>query len=106
MQNETLANWHSIYARRITVWVLPLMFGQYFIYAYLVYTNFNWLIGLSATLVAFSSFITFVKAVPLHAIINEQKQDEVTFQRLLIWNLFRTISWTLVFLIAAATLLL
>jgi hypothetical protein len=99
MQRETLSKWHHIYAQRITIWVLPLMFGQAAIIAYQSVDQFSWLHIISLSLVVYCFLVTFLKAVPLHAQINEQSQDEETFQDLLKWNLHRTLCWTLVFLL-------
>jgi hypothetical protein len=105
MKAETLANWHGTYAARITIWVLPLMFGQAAIVGYQTYSDFNWLHLISLLLVAYCFLVTFLKAVPLHAAISRHEQDEKTFRGLLKWNLHRTISWTAVFLLGLADLL-
>jgi len=99
MKPETLAAWHGTYAARITIWVLPLMFGQLAVVGYQVWDDFNWLCMISLLLIVYSFLVTFLKAVPLHASISDQTQDEKTFKGLLKWNLHRTVAWTLVFLL-------
>lgn len=99
MKRDTLAKWHGIYAQRITIWVLPLMFGQAAIISYQILDEFSWAHLVALCLVAYCFLITFIKAVPLHAQISKQSQDEITFRGLLKWNLQRTVGWTLVFLL-------
>lgn len=99
MKPNTLADWHGPYAGRITIWVLPLMFGQYIILALQLMEEFKWLHLFSAVLVLYSSYLTFFKAVPLHHQIAQDDIKVDTFRKLLSCNLKRTIAWSLVFLL-------
>ena len=97
LSKSELYAWHAIYAKRITFWVLPLFLGQYLCIGLQLYEEFDWLNLISLILVMDASYVTFFKAVPLHAEIDRQMADEQTFPKLLKWNFRRTISWTLAF---------
>lgn len=97
---DKLSNWHSNYKMRITVFVLPLMFGQVMSYAYLLQLDFNLLSIIAVFFIALAWLVTFFKEVPLHNKIGNEQDTKHSINALIEWNWPRTISWSLVFFIS------
>lgn len=89
--------WHESYTGRITVFVVPLMFAQLGLLAYLTIRDFRPLdgIALGACLVAWIA--TFTLSVPCHGALQKRGKDLPTIERLIRTNWVRTIAWTVVF---------
>ncbi|WP_222933110.1 hypothetical protein [Fulvivirga aurantia] len=94
-----LNRWHKSYKQRITVIVAPLMFAQVGIIAYQILYQIHIFHIISAILVVLVWVNTFFFAVPLH---NKITNDDVPISRasdLVKVNWYRTIMWTIIWLI-------
>lgn len=91
--------WHPVYTRRVTYVVLPVMFGQAILYAYLVFAAPGWEVVLNGLLVVAMWAVTFLTAVPLHAALDGPEEHLPLAKRLLAVNWWRTAGWTLIWLI-------
>lgn len=91
--------WHANYSRRISFFVIPLMFGQV-ICAGLILLN-DPSIGtiLNGVLIVLVWLATFLRAVPLHRQFAEGIFDESLFKELCKRNWSRTFLWTCIFLL-------
>ncbi len=98
--HSDLKNWHSKYTTRITILVMPLMTGQLFLHLMSAYQESNWVGVLSLGIIATVWVNTFFFAVPIHNQIDKQKPDQL-IPKLIRVNWYRTIAWTIVFLITA-----
>jgi hypothetical protein len=98
-KEEDLSKWHDKYTRNITLIVLPLMTGQLGIHLYEIINAFT-LLRLSALiLIALIWFNTFLYAVPLHQRISDNLDIAKTCIELTRINWYRTILWSLVFIL-------
>lgn len=96
IDREQFPTYHTWYMRQITWIVGPLMVLQVIGHAYLIVQQPDLLNGLSAFLVLLTWAITGVEAVPLHARLSRDGQDQVVLTRLLRVNLNRTVCWVLI----------
>lgn len=99
MDQEQLQEWHPIYTRRITYWVLPLMFSQTAIVGLQLYFNFHWFHLIAALLIAVNFSLTFFKAVPIHERLVRSEDLASDTRELQIWDSYRTLSWSLIFVL-------
>ena len=97
---QNLTKWHAVYTQRFTIVVLPLMLGQLLLYGYSLFENILTLDVLIFSLVIFNWAITFLWAVPLHNKVQDSKNSTKYRERLVSMNWFRTIAWSLIFLIS------
>jgi hypothetical protein len=91
--------WHSSYTGRITMIVLPLMMGQFVLYArsmLLDFSSYN-----TAMLLAVLSIwgITFFVSVPLHQDLDQRKDSLASRMKLVKTNWMRTAIWTVILII-------
>lgn len=97
---EAFQKWHKKYTFRIACLVIPLMFGQLFLYVYQVFkfqTIYHFL-GIGIVLLIWA--ITFLQFVPLHnAILNNTHTDK-TLSKLVRKNWDRTGLWTVLFILS------
>lgn len=92
--------WHRTYTRRITLLVVPLMFGQVGLHALrLAYAPTPAAVGATAA-VAAAWIVTFAGAVPCHRALSVDGPSEAVIRRLLRWNGWRTGCWTVAFLLS------
>lgn len=98
-QSENLIRWHQKYTRAITIMVMPLMFGQIGWHSYDLFTTQSWLGWLAFSLILLAWINTFFYAVPLHHKIANNQQLADTINKLVMVNWYRTIWWTMVFII-------
>ncbi len=101
--HEKLRVWHRSYTKRITLIVLPLMFGQlaFSIRDTAVETSYLTILKLVMILIVWG--LTFSIFVPLHNRIensNESESPTIT-RRLVNKNWWRTLFWTLVFMLSS-----
>lgn len=91
---EELQKWHKKYTFRIACMVIPLMFGQLFIYGYQVfkYQSAYHILGLAIVILLW--IITFRTFVPLHNTISNHEQTNETLVNLVRKNWDRTGLWT------------
>lgn len=99
-EEAQLLQWHHKYTGAITVIVMPLMLAQVALHGYLLYSNFNWASMIGVILIALIWVNTFTMAVPLHNQIASNNDPLMAAEKLVSINWYRTIAWTLVFLIA------
>lgn len=97
---ERLKIWHRSYTVRISIVVLPLMLGQLLFY---LYSAFNVAVVMDYALlflVILTWLITFLISVPLHDKI-EKKTNTIKYREQLVkTNWFRTLLWSLIFIIS------
>ncbi len=94
--------WHRSYTKRITVVVLPLMFGQLAFSIGSVINEASFLSISKLGLIAMIWFMTFSIFVPLHYRIDgasESDSKSITLQ-LVKKNWWRTLLWSLVFILS------
>lgn len=101
--HDKLRVWHRSYTKRITLIVLPLMFGQlaFSIRDTAVETSYLTILKLVMILIVWG--LTFSIFVPLHNRIensNENESPTIT-RRLVNKNWWRTLFWTLVFMLSS-----
>jgi hypothetical protein len=94
-----LVNWHQKYTLAISFIVMPLMLMQVVLHGYQLYTAFNWLTVLAVLLIILTWLNTFAVAVPLHNQITTNTNPLTAAEKLVNINWYRTIMWSLVFLI-------
>ncbi|MEM9895807.1 MAG: hypothetical protein AAF789_05515 [Bacteroidota bacterium] len=100
-QSEDLIAWHSKYTTAISVIVMPLMLTQVALHGYFLLTDYHLLRLIAATLIGLVWINTFFFAVPLHNQIGASINVQEAAQSLVKVNWYRTILWTLVFLLSA-----
>ncbi len=95
----SLKNWHSRYTKRISLVVVPLMFGQLGIsvYSVLIKTTMFSLVKLVLILVVW--ILTFSIFVPIHNALAKTKKEETQGLciQLVQKNWSRTLLWTIIF---------
>ena len=99
---EILA-WHERYTKAIAIIVLPLMLGQLSITIFQVFITQNIYTFSSIVLVIFLWGITLLKFAPIHKQISLGKSSHKLLNNLTQSNWVRTVSWTLLFLMSAAS---
>lgn len=99
-QSNKLKQWHSIYTRRVTLVVLPLMTVQLGTAIAQVWEVANWYTLLSMIGVISIWVLTFLVFVPLHRkidVCDTNKLKNVCF-KLVYYNWTRTLLWSLLFI--------
>lgn len=99
-QSDDLVIWHGKYTRYISIIVMPLMVGQLGFHLFGVFDQFSIERLFSLLLIAAVWINTFFFAVPLHNKIAGDIESLASAKALVRINWFRTIGWTLVFLIS------
>ena len=99
MQAEDLKNWHRSYTQRISIVVMPLMLGQLFILIYQVWNEVSALNLATLAMVLGAWLITFLFFVPAHNKITSGNFNQRSLKKLVEVNWWRTVLWSLVFLI-------
>ena len=92
-----LLNWHASYTMRITIIVMPLMFGQVGIHLYELMKERTTLGMISFGLIILAWANTFFFAVPLHNQITQGIEVLEAAEQLVTVNAYRTAFWTAVF---------
>lgn len=94
MSQAELDTWHPIYTRRISYFVIPLMFSQVGLTFYL-WTQMS-LISQIVQLILLAGvwLSTFLLSVPCHNQISRGEVNEACLRRLVITNWPRTVMWT------------
>jgi|TARA_R110000737_G_scaffold344354_1_gene371401 hypothetical protein len=107
MYNDVnLRIWHPIYTKRVTLVVLPLMFGQLILSAYKVLNVGVLTDDIHLVLVLSAWAITFLRAVPLHRALEGEDGGANIAIRLVHVNKARTIVWSLAWIVSLVILLL
>ncbi|WP_299219189.1 hypothetical protein [uncultured Aquimarina sp.] len=97
-QKQDLIKWHSVYAVRIGLIVMPLMIGQLLMNVIFTFWFSNFYSFISLILVALVWSSTFLQFVPMHSRISDGKFDSKFINRLINLNWLRTFLWTTIFL--------
>lgn len=101
-QKKELLIWHKIYTGKITIVVLPLMLSQLTLSMWLLIENyFSFYNIVNLTLVLATWFSTFLTFVPLHQKIEHSKfsKKRVYILKLIKYNWFRTLLWSMIFIL-------
>ncbi len=98
-QPADLEKWHIKYTPKITLVVAPLMFAQVGLILWQFFNAYNWYVLASGVLVASVWFNTFFYAVPLHERITKKENMIENAHKLVKVNLFRTIVWSIVWML-------
>lgn len=98
---DELKKWHNTYTRKISLLVIPLMFGQLGAGIYELIDSGTVLSVIKITLIVCVWVITFAQFVPLHGSIDQTNPKELPLlvKTLVKKNRPRTLLWTLIFLI-------
>ncbi|MEO1023760.1 MAG: hypothetical protein AAFW89_14550 [Bacteroidota bacterium] len=92
-----LQRWHGSYTIRITLIVLPLMFGQLGLHLYGLSQGVNTIQIAALVLIGLAWVNTFFFAVPLHNQIGAGKDITEAAKQLVTVNAYRTVCWSAVF---------
>ena len=106
LEDRKLKKWHSIYVRRLTYVAFPLMVGQLLIVLIQLANDSNIFRMASLVLILLVWVMTFGKAVPLHAKVNNVSPVRVPLTSLVRLNGWRTLCWTLTVLLAVGDIIL
>ena len=96
---ENLLRWHGRYTSAVTVVVMPLMLTQLALSGLVAYRQYCMWSVLHLSLVLCMWGITFLRAVPLHAKIDDSDEPHTAALQLVKVNWWRTLGWSTVFLI-------
>lgn len=95
-----LIDWHTKYTIYISIIVMPLMVAQAGIHGWQLFNEFS-LIGVSTFVLIVLIWVnTFFFAVPLHNEISAQQNVMEAAQGLVRINWYRTVLWSVVFLLS------
>ena len=94
---KPLQLWHNTYTKRITIVVLPLMFGQLICVGLSTLFHFNVYYLIKMILVVMVWVLTFAVFVPLHNKIARTDTTEFIVNQLVNRNWSRTVLWTVIF---------
>ena len=100
---KELIAWHKMYTKAIALIVIPLMLGQLGIIIYQVFLVQNTYTLTSIVLVVFLWGITLLKFAPMHQQISEGNTHLQVQKKLVQMNWMRTIVWTIIFVMSAAS---
>ncbi len=99
MSEKALLEWHSKYTFRVSLLVIPLMFGQLGLLIYYLKMSFSYSLAIALFLVFGAWLNTFLQAVPLHNKIAANTTVNIAAHSLVKVNWIRTILWTIVFIL-------
>lgn len=94
-----LQRWHASYTMRISLIVMPLMFGQLGFHVYQLTQQIGLLQIIALILIVLAWANTFLYAVPLHNQIGAGVEVIESAEKLVSVNAWRTGFWSVVFLI-------
>ena len=94
-----LIHWHTKYTTAVSMIVMPLMLTQIGIHSWQLLDQFSWLGLIALFLIALAWVNTFFFAVPLHNQISTNQHVMEAAQSLVKVNWYRTLLWTLVFVL-------
>jgi hypothetical protein len=87
--------WHNAYTGWISLFVVPLMFGQLAIYGFHAFARGTAWDYLALGLVLSVWVVTFAWSVPCHDLLHRQGFDRQVIDRLVLSNWPRTMVWTI-----------
>ena len=88
-------SWHNTYTGLISLFVVPLMFGQLAIYGFHALARGTTWDYVALGLVLSVWVVTFAWSVPCHDLLHRQGFDRPIIDRLILSNWPRTLVWTL-----------
>lgn len=91
---ERFHSYHAWYTTRITWFVGPLMIAQVLLHAMDLLETMEWAAYISSGLVLSTWVITGIWAVPAHAKLASEGQEDTVISRLLSANLWRALAWS------------
>ena len=95
---ENLKVWHATYSKRISIIVIPLMLAQLFLYIIYITAETN-IYSITGTILIFTAWlITFLYFVPAHQRISQGESGTIV-EKLVRINWWRTLIWSLVFVL-------
>lgn len=94
-----IKRWHTLYTKRISILVIPLMIGQLVLHGLLLAWQPQAASITSALLIAIVWAITFLQAVPLHNMIASNNDTAAIAHQLEKVNRLRTMAWTIIFIL-------
>ena len=102
-RHNELGVWHRSYTKRITLIVLPLMFGQLAFSTGEAIADTSFITILKLVIILIVWVLTFSVFVPLHNSIENSNENEspMITKKLVKNNWWRTLFWTLVFALSA-----
>ena len=94
-----LTRWHDRYTTTVSAIVLPLMIAQVGLHVAVTLNNFSvW--NIIAGILVFTVWVhTFFFAMQLHGQVAKNPREKAFLVKLLKINWYRTVAWTLIFLI-------
>ena len=92
---DNLVIWHRKYTQRVTLIVLPLMFSQLGLAGVQLFKVQNFYTISSIVIISVLWLLTFQLFVPLHQQIDRDEHNNSTTERLVKFNWWRTLLWTL-----------
>jgi len=95
---EKLVNWHTMYTKRFSTIVIPLMFGQLGIAFYQLITQLNFYTIISLLTIAVIWISTFAIFVPIHSKISNNHGNQKMLTGLVKKNWIRTVLWSFLFI--------
>ncbi len=102
--NESdMKSWHTSYTGRITYFVLPLMLGQLILHSYTMLRLVDVYGVITLLLLLVIWYITFFVAIPLHGRIDSEMETQSIRNRLVRINWYRTLGWTIIFILNLIT---
>jgi len=95
--------YHAWYTNRITWFVGPLMISQVLVHGFALIENQGAIEFVFAGLVGLTWVITGLRAVPMHAKLSRDGQDDTVISSLLRANLQRSLVWTAIMALSLTT---
>ncbi|MFT5751036.1 MAG: DMSO reductase anchor subunit [Dokdonia sp.] len=92
---DTLVAWHKKYTVRLSIIVIPLMFGQLILSSWQWYESQTLATTIHLVLVVAVWISTFLQFVPIHTLIAKHKATRQHLEQLVKRNWIRTALWTL-----------
>lgn len=96
---EKLKNWHQVYTKRISIIVIPLMFGQLITSGILIIQDATSTNILKMLMIVLVWALTFSIFVPLHKQIANAEDTAMIARKLVKKNWSRTLVWTIIFVL-------
>ena len=105
IDRQKMNYWHSLYTRKITYFIAPLLFLQtgMIVYQILFETLYYLIDGLLLSIIWFN---TFFVAIPIHKAIDRKQSRAFNILKLIKINRWRTAAWTVILLLSLWRILL
>ena len=103
---KDLIAWHKKYTQQVSIVVMPLMLSQAALIGINCYQKPDFLNISSILFLLLTWYVTFFIAVPLHNSIDNGGDIKEKSHRLVFINWWRTIAWSILFIISALQFML